>query len=148
MAVKSGDVVQVHYLGTLADGTVFDSSEGREPLSFTVGSGQIIPGFEAAVIDLEPGGKVTVTIAAEDAYGPRIPELEHAVKVDDFGTEPYVGGMVNLVSPDGDEMPGRIVAIEGDDVFLDFNHPLAGEVLTFEIELVGVGDETPAADAG
>ena len=147
MAVTNGDVVQVHYRGTLADGTVFDSSEGREPLTFTVGSGQIIPGFEAAVLGLEPGGKVTVTIDADNAYGPRIPDLEHAVTVDDFGTEPYVGGMVNLVSPDGDEMPGRIVRIEGDDVFLDFNHPLAGEALTFEIELVGIGAEEAAGDA-
>jgi peptidylprolyl isomerase len=148
MAVKNGDVVQVHYRGTLADGTVFDASEGRDPLTFAIGSGQIIPGFEAAVLGLDLGGTVTVTIAPEDAYGPRIPELEHAVKVEDFGTEPYVGGMVNLVSPEGDEMPGRIVRIEGDDVYLDFNHPLAGEALTFEIELVSVGDETPAADVG
>jgi peptidylprolyl isomerase len=138
MPVKSGDAVRVHYRGTLADGTQFDSSEGRDPLEFAVGSGQVIPGFENAVIGLEPGDKVTVTIAPEDAYGPRQEQLSHAVSMSDFATEPYVGAMVNLVSPDGDEIPGRIVAIEGDDVTLDFNHPLAGETLTFEIELVEV----------
>jgi peptidylprolyl isomerase len=148
MAVSSGDTVRVHYRGTLADGSVFDSSEGREPLEFVAGAGQVIPGFENALLGLEPGSSVTVTIDPEDAYGPRVPELAHTVSVEDFGTEPYVGGMVNLISEDGDEMPGRIVSIDGDAVALDFNHPLAGEVLIFDIELVEVvpGEDAPAAD--
>jgi peptidylprolyl isomerase len=139
MAVKNGDIARVHYKGTLRDGTMFDTSVDREPMEFTVGAGQVIPGFESAILGLEPNGTVTVTIEPEDAYGPHIPELSQAVSVEDFGAEPYVGGIVNLVSPEGDELPGRIVAIDGDSVTLDFNHPLAGEALVFEIELVGIG---------
>jgi len=136
MPVKTGDTVRVHYRGTLTDGTLFDQSEGRDPLAFTVGLGQVIPGFERAVIGLEPGETVTVTIEPVDAYGPHHAELRHAVTLADFASTPYVGGEVNLVSPEGDEMPGRIVSIGGDDVTIDFNHPLAGETLVFEITLV------------
>lgn len=138
MPVKHGDTVRVHYRGTLADGTQFDASEGRDPLEFKIGSGQIIPGFEKAVIGLEPGAKVTVTIEPQDAYGPRHEELTHEIPEKDFATTPYVGAVVNLVSPDGDELTGTIVGIEDGNVKLDFNHPLAGEALTFEIELVEI----------
>lgn len=148
MAVKNGDIVQVHYRGTLADGSCFDSSEGREPLSFTVGAGQVIPGFEAAVLGLELSESATVTIAPEDAYGPHMDELAQTVKLEDFASEPYVGGVVTVVSEEGDELPGRIVSIEGDDVLLDFNHPLAGEELTFQIQLVGIGEESVGAESG
>jgi peptidylprolyl isomerase len=139
MQAKTGDTVRVHYSGTLQDGTPFDSSEGRDPLEFKIGACQVIPGFESAVTGLEPGGTASVTIAPEDAYGPKHEELVHIVSLGDFASEPYVGGTVNLVSPDGDEMPGRIVAIDGDAVTLDFNHPLAGETLVFRIELVSIG---------
>lgn len=147
MAVKNGDTVRVHYKGTLVDGTLFDTSVGRDPMEFAVGAGQVIPGFERAVLGIEPGATVTVTIQPEDAYGPHIPELSQTVSVADFGTEPYIGGIVTLVSPEGDELPGRIVAIEGEEVTLDFNHPLAGEALVFEIEVVASGGaETPSED--
>lgn len=144
MPVKTGDTVRVHYRGTLTDGTLFDQSEGRDPLAFTAGLGQVIPGFERAVIGLEPGETVTVTIEPVDAYGPHHAELRHAVTLADFASTPYIGGEVNLVSPEGDEMPGRIVSIGGDDVTIDFNHPLAGETLVFEITLVefDAGPET------
>jgi peptidylprolyl isomerase len=144
MPVKTGDTVRVHYRGSLPDGSLFDSSDGRDPLAFTVGLGQVIPGFEQAVIGLEPGETVTVTIEPESAYGPHHTELRHTVTAADFASTPYVGGEVNLVSPEGDELPGRIVSIEGDDITLDFNHPLAGETLVFEITLVDVG-EAPEA---
>jgi peptidylprolyl isomerase len=147
MAVKNGDIVQVHYRGMLANGSCFDSSEGREPLSFTVGAGQVIPGFEAAVLGLELSESATVTITAEDAYGPHMDELAQTVKIEDFASEPYVGGVVTLVSEDGDELPGRIVSIDGDDVLLDFNHPLAGEELTFQIQLVGIGEESVGTES-
>lgn len=140
MQVKAGDKVQVHYRGTLLGGAQFDSSEGRDPLGFTVGAGEVIPGFEAAVIGLEPGGTATATIEPADAYGPQHEQLIQTVTAEDFASEPYVGGMVTLVSPEGDEMPGRIVAIEEGQVTLDFNHPLAGQTLVFEIELVAVED--------
>jgi len=135
MAVKNGDTVRVHYKGTLTDGTLFDSSEGRDPLAFTVGVGQVIPGFEEAVLGLEPGESVIVTIDPENAYGPRMEQLAHTVSVADFGAEPYVGGIVTLTSPEGESLEGRITAIEGDAVSIDFNHPLAGETLIFEITL-------------
>jgi len=140
MAVKNGDTVRVHYKGSLADGTLFDSSEGREPLEFVFGAGDIIPGFEAAVSVLEPGESVVVTIDPENGYGPRMDQLVHTVSKGDFGEEPFVGGMVALVSPEGQEMPGQIVSIEGDDVTIDFNHPLAGQALTFEVTLVEVDE--------
>lgn len=138
MPVKRGDTVKVHYHGSLDDGTLFDSSEGRDPLSFTVGAGQVIPGFEAAVEGLEIGERVTVRIEPDDAYGPRHEELTHTVSRSEFAQDPYVGGMVNLVSDEGVELTGRIVSVEGDDVALDFNHPLAGERLTFEIEVMDI----------
>jgi len=138
MPVKTGDTIRVHYSGRLTDGAVFDSSEGREPLTFVVGMGQVIPGFERAIMGLEPGDSTTVTIEPEDAYGPHFDELRHDVSLEDFATDPYVGGEVNLIAPDGDEMRGRIVGVEGDKVTLDFNHPLAGQELVFEVTLVGV----------
>jgi peptidylprolyl isomerase len=145
MPVKVGDTVRVHYRGTLADGTQFDSSEGRDPLSFTIGLGHVIPGFENALLGLQAGDTVTVTIEPDQAYGARHEELAHVVSLSDFASEPYVGGLVNLSSPSGDELTGRIVSIEGDAVALDFNHPLAGETLTFDIELVDVdGGQTGA----
>lgn len=138
MPAKTGDTVKVHYTGTLVDGSVFDTSVEREPITFTLGAGDVIPGFETAVSGLEPGEKRSVTIEPQDAYGTKHAELVQIVKKDDFVEEPFVGGAVNLVSPDGDQLPGTIVAIEGDDVTLDFNHPLAGQVLRFDLELVEV----------
>ena len=138
MPVTGGETVQVHYSGSLADGTVFDSSDGRDPLTFVVGAHQVIPGFEKAVMGMEVGDKVTVTIEPDEAYGPRHEELQQSVSLSDFESEPCVGGMVELVSPEGERLPGTIVGIEGDKVAIDFNHPLAGETLTFEVSLVGI----------
>lgn len=138
MPVKSGDTVRVQYRGTLDDGTLFDSSEGRDPLEFQVGAGQVIPGFENAVLNMEVGDSTTVSIEPDDAYGPVHEELTHQVTREDFATDPFVGGMVNLISPDGVELVGRIVDIDGDAIVLDFNHPLAGQRLTFDIEVVGI----------
>jgi peptidylprolyl isomerase len=143
MPIKSGDIVRVQYTGTHeSNGEEFDSSrrEGRDPLEFTVGAGQVIPGFEAGVLGLERGGVVVTTIAPEDGYGPKQEQLIQKVALGDFAedTPPEVGGMVNLVAPGGDQLPGIITAIEGDEVTLDFNHPLAGETLVFDIEVVEV----------
>jgi peptidylprolyl isomerase len=139
MAAASGDTVTVHYTGTLEDGTTFDSSEGRAPLLFTLGAGDVIPGFEQAVIGLEVGEKATVTIQPEDAYGPVFEEAIQTVPVDLFGeAAPPVGAEFSVRADDGSDMMGRVVALSDDlvDVTVDFNHPLAGEALTFEIELV------------
>jgi peptidylprolyl isomerase len=138
MAATTGDVVRVHYRGTLADGTEFDASEGREPLEFKLGDGLVIPGFEAAVSGLEVGGKRSVTIPPEEAYGPKNEALIQRVEADTFAEDPYVGGHVDLVAPDGSRLPGVITAVDEAGVVLDFNHPLAGQTLTFEVELVEI----------
>jgi peptidylprolyl isomerase len=139
MAVASGDTVSVHYTGTLEDGTTFDSSEGRAPLLFTLGAGDVIPGFEQAVIGLEIGEKATVTIQPEDAYGPVFEEAIQTVPVDLFGeAAPPVGAQFSVRADDDSDLMGRVVSLSEDlvDVTVDFNHPLAGKVLTFDIELV------------
>jgi peptidylprolyl isomerase len=138
MAATTGDTVRVHYRGTLADGTEFDASEGRDPLEFTLGTGVVIVGFESAVAGLEPGQRCSVTIAPEDAYGPKNDMLIQRVDADVFAEDPYVGGHVDLIAPDGSNMPGVITAVDEEGAVLDFNHPLAGETLTFEIELVEI----------
>lgn len=140
MAPNAGDTVLVHYRGTLADGSEFDSSEGRDPLRFTLGSGEVIQGFEDAVAGLAVGESTTVTIAPEDAYGPRYEDAVQTVRASDFaeGQEPFVGGMVSIVSPDGQHLAAEITSVEDDEVVLDFNHPLAGKELTFELTLVEV----------
>jgi peptidylprolyl isomerase len=138
MAATTGDTVRVHYRGTLADGTEFDASEGREPLEFTLGDGLVIPGFDSAVTGLKPGEKRTVTIPAEEAYGPKNEALIQRVDADTFSEDPYVGGHIDLIAPDGSRLPGVITAVDEESAVLDFNHPLAGETLTFEIELVEI----------
>ena len=135
MPVKSGDTVRVHYKGTLDDGTVFDTNEDSDPLEFVVGDGELIPGFERAVIGHEKGEKVIVTVDPDDAYGPRQEGLSHAYERADFAEEPVLGGLVPLETPDGEQLVAKIVSIEGKDVTLDFNHPLAGERLNFEIDI-------------
>lgn len=138
--VKDGNTVKVHYTGKLTeDGTVFDSSEDREPLEFTLGEGQLIPGFEEAVIGMEEGDDTTVEIASEDAYGDRREDLELEVAKDDLPNEvdPQVGMQLQMQQQeDGRAIPVQITAVEDDYVKLDANHPLAGKDLTFDIELV------------
>lgn len=140
MPVQNGDTVRVHYIGTLADGTEFDSSVGREPITFTVGQGQVIPGFEDAVRGMEPGEQKTVTIAAEDAYGPHREEMVLRVERASLpeGLSPEVGDRLALTTSDGQQVPVRVTAVSDDDITLDANHPLAGEDLTFAITLEAV----------
>lgn len=147
MAVSDGQTVLVHYRGTLDDGTEFDSSRDRAPLQFTVGTGEVIPGFDDAVRSLEVGESKTVTIPADQAYGPRSDEAMREFPRDAFPPEPEpeVGWMVELQADDGQRLPATVVEVAEDRVVLDFNHPLAGENLTFEIELVSTGPE--ASDA-
>jgi len=140
MAPASGDTVRVHYTGTLSDGTEFDSSAGREPLEFVVGSGQVIPGFDTAVTDLEVGQTATVTIPAADAYGEHADEGVQVFPRDAFPPDanPEIGWAVELESPEGQRVPAVITEITDESITLDFNHPLAGQDLTFEITLVEV----------
>lgn len=137
--IESGTTVRVHYKGTLNDGAVFDSSEGREPLEFQVGTGQVIPGFDAAVKEMETGSTKTITIPCAEAYGEINPELIATVPPTRFPEEiqPEVGQTLELQSPQGN-LPVRIMEINEEGVLLDGNHPLAGEDLTFELTLVDV----------
>ena len=139
--VKSGDTVNVHYHGKLTDGSTFDSSEGREPLTFTVGSGQVIKGFDDALIDMKPGDKKTVHILVEDAYGHRREEMMMEYPKSDFPADmqPVVGLELHMSDNTGNVFPVVIADVKGDIVILDANHPLAGQDLIFDLELVSIG---------
>jgi FKBP-type peptidyl-prolyl cis-trans isomerase 2 len=138
--VKSGDKVRIHYKGTLADGTVFDSSEGRDPLEFTVGSGQVIVGMDKEMLGMTVGEKKTITAVAEEAYGPRQDDAQQDVPREmipaDIPLE--VGMQLQMQSPEGQVIPVSVVAIGEEKVTLDANHMLAGKDLTFDIELVEI----------
>ena len=138
--VKQGDTVRIHYKGTLKDGTVFDSSEGREPLEFTVGSGQIIPGLDAAMPGMSTGDKKTVQIPVDQAYGPRNDEAKQDVPREQIPAEiPLEPGLqLQMQTPQGQVVPVTVVAVGEDTVTLDANHPLAGKDLPFEVTMVEV----------
>jgi FKBP-type peptidyl-prolyl cis-trans isomerase 2 len=136
MAPDTGQTVRVHYKGTLKSGEQFDSSEGRDPLEFTVGTGDVIPGFDVAVANLQPGESTTVTIPAVEAYGEHMSEAVQPVPLSAFPETPETGWAIELTGPEGEHIPAIVAGVEGDQVFLDFNHPLAGEDLTFDITLV------------
>ncbi|MFC6639076.1 peptidylprolyl isomerase [Sulfitobacter sp. JBTF-M27] len=139
--VKSGDTVAIHYTGTLLDGTQFDSSEGREPLEYEVGSGHIIPGLDAAMPGMEVGDKKTVKIASADAYGPLNPEMRQAVPREGIPADiPLeVGTQLQMQTPEGQTLPVMVVEVDEATVTLDANHPLAGKDLQFDIELMKIG---------
>lgn len=137
---KMGDTVKVHYTGTLDDGTVFDSSIESEPLEFTLGSGAIIPGFEQAVMGMTPGESKTETIPTEQAYGPYQEAMVIRVERSQFppDVEPQIGQQLEIQHASGQLIPVIITEVSDTDVILDANHPLAGEALTFEIQLVAI----------
>lgn len=160
---KNGDTVRVHYTGTLNDGTVFDSSEtveeescgcscsssggcgtgsdcGCEPLEFTIGAGNVIPGFEKAVLGLAVGDSIKVTIPADEAYGPRHEQMIAVVDRSELGgeIEPIEGQQLEVELQDGTSMPVLITGVTETTITLDANHPLAGQDLTFDIKLVEI----------
>jgi peptidylprolyl isomerase len=140
VAIKSGDTVAIHYTGTLLDGSTFDSSEGREPLEFEVGSGMIIPGLDVAMPGMEVGEKKIVKIACADAYGALNPEMRQAVPREGIPADiPLeVGTQLQMQTPDGQAMPVMVVEVDEATVTLDANHPLAGKDLQFDIEVVSI----------
>lgn len=139
-SAEDGDTVQVHYTGTLDDGTVFDSSRDREPLEFELGARQVIPGFEDAVRGLEVGDSVEVQLSPDQAYGERNEELLVDVAKSDLpdGLEPEVGQTLEVRTDDDEPMAAWVSEIGDDSITVDLNHPLAGRELNFEVELVDV----------
>lgn len=138
--VKSGDTVRIHYIGTLTDGSTFDSSEGRDPLEFTVGSGQIISGLDVALPGMAVGEKKTVNVPCVEAYGPLNPDMRQAVPRDGIPADiPLeIGTMLQMQTPQGQVVPVTVVEVGEAEVTLDANHPLAGKDLIFDIELVEI----------
>lgn len=135
-----GDTVRVHYTGKLDDGSVFDSSRDREPLEFTLGTGQVIPGFETAVLGLEIGKSRTHRIEAEDAYGPHDEEMLMEVlrSLLPKDMDPKVGDVLLVRDGEGREVQVVVAEAGAETLVFDGNHPLAGKALTFEIELVEI----------
>lgn len=140
MKVEMNDTVKVHYTGSFENGDVFDSSQGGSPLEFTLGAGQIIPGFEKAVVGMEKGEAKKVTIAPEDAYGEVREELKQQVskEVMPEGLNPEVGMQLMSTLPNGQEIPVTIAEVTETHVTVDANHQLAGKTLVFDIEVVEI----------
>lgn len=137
---KQGDTVQIHYTGRLDDGSVFDSSEGRDPLEFKLGEGEVISGFESAVEGMAAGERKTMRIESDEAYGPHQEELVLAVPREQFpdSVEPESGQKLRMQTADGQSFVVQVVGVEPEVVRVDANHPLAGQDLTFDIELVAL----------
>jgi peptidylprolyl isomerase len=142
---KKGDKVKVHYHGRLTDGSTFDSSEGRQPLEFEVGSGVVIRGFDEGVTGMSVGEKKTISIPHHDAYGPRQEEMVIEFPRSNFppDIQPEVGMALQMHGENGQELPVVITEITPDIIRLDANHPLAGQDLVFDIELVDIKGKSP-----
>ncbi|QEE34882.1 peptidylprolyl isomerase [Octadecabacter sp. SW4] len=138
--VKNGDTVRIHYTGTLTNGETFDSSAGRDPLEFVVGSGQIIPGLDAAIPGMTVGDKKSVDVACADAYGETNPEARQAVPRSEIPADiPVEAGLqLQMQTPQGQVVPVTVAEVTETEVVLDANHPLAGKDLNFAIEVVGI----------
>jgi len=137
---KSGDTVRINYTGKLTDGTQFDSSEGREPLEFQVGSGQIISGLDREVEGMKIGDKQTVTVAAEEAYGPHDPAKVQQVPRTALPPElePQEGMQLQAQTPQGGQVTLIVTTVGEQEITVDANHPLAGKDLVFEIEMIEI----------
>ena len=137
---KSGDTVRIHYTGTLDDGSTFDSSAGRDPLEFTLGSGQVIPGFDVGVTGMSIGEKKTINIPCSEAYGVLDPNARQDIPRDTVPADlPLdIGTQLQMEAPNGQVMMVTVAAVTDETVTLDANHPLAGKDLTFALELVEI----------
>jgi peptidylprolyl isomerase len=139
-AAKAGDTVRIHYTGTLSDGSTFDSSDGRDPLEFTLGSGMVIPGFDKAVDGMSVGDEQTVEIPCADAYGPLNEDARQTFPRDKIPDDVplEIGTQLQLSGPQGQPIQVRVAEVTETEVILDANHPLAGKDLTFKISLVEI----------
>jgi FKBP-type peptidyl-prolyl cis-trans isomerase 2 len=139
--VKVGDTVRIHYTGTLDDGSTFDSSEGRDPLQFEVGSGQIISGLDKELPGMAVGDKKTVNIPAAEAYGEANPQMQQAIPRAQIPADILleIGIRLQMQTPEGQVIPVMVAAVDEETVTLDANHPLAGKELTFDFEVVSIG---------
>jgi peptidylprolyl isomerase len=137
---KTGDTVRIHYTGTLTDGSEFDSSAGRDPLEFTIGGGQVIPGLDREIAGMAVGDTKTVTVVADEAYGQHRLEALQEVPRSNIPAEIdlTVGNKLQAVTQDGQQMVVTIAAVTEETVTMDANHPLAGQDLVFEVELVEI----------
>lgn len=137
---QKGNTVAVHYTGRLEDGTVFDSSKDGDPLRFKLGEGQVIPGFEQAILDLEPGQTGTTRIPPEEGYGPHRTELIVAIPREQLPSdiEPEIGQHFQLTVDQGNNVPVVVKDVSETSVTFDANHPLAGKTLVFDLELVEI----------
>ena len=144
-SAERGDTVAVHYKGTLDDGSVFDSSEGNDPIEFTIGAHEVIDGFENAIVGMAAGEKKTENIPPERGYGDREDELVFHVPRSSLqgSMDVVVGDFVRVTLPDGQAAAMQVVGLDEEGVTLDANHPLAGKTLTFELELVSIGVRRP-----
>ncbi len=140
MAIQHNDNVSVHYTGTFEDGEIFDSSRERGPLSFEVGAGQMIKGFDEAVVGMEVGESKQITLAPEEAYGPRNDEMMVDLPNSSFpeDMELEVGMQLQLTNQNGQPVPATVANIGDENVTMDVNHPMAGKTLVFDIEIVEV----------
>ncbi len=139
-AAKRGDTVKINYTGTFDDGTVFDSSEKREPIEFTIGQGKVIKGFDDAVVGMTVGEEKEIKVTPADGYGEHDENLVREFQKDKLPKDPApdAGMVLSLRSPDGQTILAKIDKVDDDKVFLDFNHPLAGKNLNFKLKLVEV----------
>jgi len=137
---KDGDTVKVHYTGKFEDGTVFDSTDGRDPLEFTLGNGQLIAGFEKALIGMNPGESKTSNIPQDEAYGPRNEEMKQVVERNQLppDLDPQVGMQLQVKTPEDQTLIVSIAEVSDTHVTLDANHPLAGKDLNLDIQLVEI----------
>jgi FKBP-type peptidyl-prolyl cis-trans isomerase 2 len=140
MTAQNGHTVKVHYTGKLTNGEVFDSSQGREPLEFVMGQQQMIPGFEAGVVGMQIGEKKTIEVPFSQGYGDLMQDMIWVVPNEQFPTDiPLEKGVqLSINLPNGQQIPAYITDIEGDNVVVDGNHPLAGKDLIFEVEVVEI----------
>ena len=136
--ITQGSTVEVHYTGRFLDGEVFDSSEGKDPLQFEIGSGQIIPGFETALMGKNIGEKVSVTVAPDQAYGPIREDLVVEVPTDKMPGPVEVGQLLQADGGDGGVVQVIVKEVKEDVIIIDGNHPLAGQDLVFDIEVVSI----------